>query len=597
VWWLAQGRPVVYIVIMSNPLLYSTLQAEEQEKRDEHTQLQRAISWDGRKREKPVERTSSLSQSISRANKRSTTSKPKRASTYSSIDTSIPLPHTVPPSATSSSSSTPAGLSVDPFAESVFPTLGSLSPRQVLPRPAKRSESGSKLTNTASSTPLSSPKRKKCAQAGCNAERFARGYCAMHLTQIVAGMSGSLAPTPTSRIRATQKLWKRTSTHDRKNNQTTCTWQLIHHDDTHRVQLDDFLMTGERVVTINGSEVYRGLASYGCWKVDATIGKEESSQINLQVVVNSTPKGWFYELFVDDVSFDEAHANFVAQLAASTLQQRLEASTKDGDDVRGLEALREEQLRDALYIREHWSSLSDEAKTRLGGTKSLITWRFTIGGKQHVVKLEYGSVSGKKKIELDGEVIVEKKPSMFSTNKHKTFRFPFKVDGVPCEVVCEKAKYSASAAAAAASAEQPSNRPVVFDLLIDSISFERCRQTETELAGGSIIVDSAAQLAAEDEHHDGDDDGGEGTKRDAESVHVSPQEIVAARRNSFHVPLSAEEYQQTWQHAQSNGWDIDEDDESLEKENIIHDKHKRKYSKKQQRKQIRPDNADSSGPV
>jgi hypothetical protein len=138
---------------------------------------------------------------------------------------------------------------------------------------------------------------------------------------------------------------------------------------------------------------------------------------------------------VDDLRFDDAHQAFLSKLSGTTVMQRLEMGEKSGG---GVEQLRAAQLKDALYVKQNWTQFTDEEKTAMTGVKSKVSWNFTIRGRKHIIVFEYGSLSGKKKVALDGQVLIEKKPSLLSANKHKRFSHKFEVDGVECEVSSEK---------------------------------------------------------------------------------------------------------------------------------------------------------------
>src|SRR4051812_31202251 len=66
-------------------------------------------------------------------------------------------------------------LAVDPFSEAVFPTPQ--TPVKLKPRPSAAQKAKAQAD-------LASPTRKKCLQSGCSNDRFARGYCALHLSDV-----------------------------------------------------------------------------------------------------------------------------------------------------------------------------------------------------------------------------------------------------------------------------------------------------------------------------------------------------------------------------------------------------------------------------
>lgn len=320
---------------------------------------------------------------------------------------------------------------IDPFSEAVFPVPQ--TPPRIKPRHGHNAQ------------PAQSPTAKKrCAQAGCLNDRFARGYCAFHLTELTgqaAAGGGAAQPTPTTKIRAIHHLWSKHIDINKETHENVCTWSFIRGDDAHRIVLRDHTFRGERVVTINNKTVFDDVLEPGSWKLDATIGRSFKSSVNVKLLVMPHPKGYDYDCFIDELPFDEAHQMFLSKLSGTSVQQRIELSEASSGSA-GVEHLRQLQLNDSLYVKQNWSESLDREKTSLAGIKSKVNWHFTIKGTKHSVILEYGSLSGKKKILLDANVIYEKKPSILSANKHKRFSFKFNVNGVECEVTAAKVKQS-----------------------------------------------------------------------------------------------------------------------------------------------------------
>lgn len=327
-----------------------------------------------------------------------------------------------------------APLGIDPFAQSVFPE--SPLDQAAQPAPVARQQSQRQAQQQQQlETPASSagagqaspapdlPPRKLCSVTGCERDRFARGYCALHLSEATSHSSavapGSL-PTPTTRIRHTSvapratngccsrlwrgetttqnkyyerallnlctffilfcfllrvsiyfsyNLWSKSTSVDAESQTTECTWRLTYDDGEHTVVLYDNPFLGVRAVTINGREVYNATPDLGSWKLDATIGHSFKDSINIKVVVSASSKGYAYECYVDDLAFDDAHAAFLSKLSGASMLQRLQLSESRGD-AQALEHLRGQQLQESIYIRENWSERTDEAKTAMGYLKS-----------------------------------------------------------------------------------------------------------------------------------------------------------------------------------------------------------------------------------
>jgi len=262
------------------------------------------------------------------------------------------------------------------------------------------------------------------------------------------------------------------------------------------------------------------------------------------------PKGGYeYNLLVDGVAFDEAHAAFLAALSTRAALERVQVSEQRGGDA-AVDALKKAQLQDAVYIKRHWSLRSAQEKTAHGFGKSTIRWSFTLRGRPHTIELQYHNATGKRKLLLDDQVVLEEKPSLLSTNKHKRWTHRFKVDNVECEVSTQKNKHrgvvspqqtpqkqSTDAAAAA--------RPILFGLLIDGVPFDACVQTETDLAGGNVALDKQAERLV---------------KQQA----AAQAQAAAGRRHSTHDLLSAAEYEEAMreQHAgqEDSGSDTSDSD-------------------------------------
>ena len=300
--------------------------------------------------------------------------------------------------------------------------------------------------------------------------------------------------------------------------------------------LHDNTFFGTREVIIDGQQVYSGEPEIGWWELEATIGHSFRTSMALRVDVRATGHGYAYELYVDSLKFDDAHAAFLAKLSGVTQLQRLQLSEKQGKDG---SAVLGQQLQDSLYIRQNWGSNTDEAKTRVGATKSRVSWSFTIRGGKHVVVLEYSSMSGKKKVMLDGEVVVEKKPAILSANKHKAWKHSFNVDGVECTVTTARNKEGVQDPR---DPPEAAPRPFLFGFLIDGVPFESCQQTEGDLAGGNIDIDSiTAKQAVTDATAAAA--GAGATAGPNGAVAKRSVGVQSGRRNSLHKPLSEEEYE------------------------------------------------------
>ena len=271
-----------------------------------------------------------------------------------------------------------APLGIDPFAQSVFPDSPLDQPAQPAPVARQQSQKQAQQLETPASSAASAqagkaspapdlPPRKLCSASGCDRDRFARGFCALHLSE--ATSHSAVAATPTTKIRHTYNLWSKSMTVDPESQTTECTWRLTYDDGEHVIVLYDNPFLGVRAVTINGREVYNATPDLGSWKLDATIGHSFKDSINIKVVVSASSKGYSYECYVDDLPFDDAHAAFLSKLSGASMLQRLQLSESRGD-TQALEHLRGQQLQESIYIRENWHEHTDEAKTAMGYIKS-----------------------------------------------------------------------------------------------------------------------------------------------------------------------------------------------------------------------------------
>jgi len=127
------------------------------------------------------------------------------------------------------------------------------------------------------------------------------------------------------------------------------------------------------------------------------------------------------------------------------------------------------------YIRRNWSKSSEFIKTKMNYNKAVLTWHFTILGNKHILVLHHSHTSGKKKISIDGRVLLEKKPGIAGLFKKSSFHV-FNLHGKVVEVRIRKVEK-----------DSDSTRPeslYSYDLIIDKISFRDCSHTPLELAAG-----------------------------------------------------------------------------------------------------------------
>lgn len=375
--------------------------------------------------------------------------------------------------------------------------------------------------------------RKTCAVSGCKRERFAKGYCAIHVVDSRSS-AGTNPITPTGFVRKTFNLWNKNVLESRDGdrdgaNHLTVTWEFVFHGE-HRVEM---VVMEYQYVTIryNGNRVHRedlGAEEMGVWTHTFTISAQESvDPIKLTVAIDTTLYKFEHDLLINDLPFHQAREKFFTSLSQAQLEAKMAAagagsgsdSTSSGADVPRL-ALVPETSSDAVsrlravsaptpvqtpaleraYITANWHKNEEMIKSSYGYPKSRIQWQFTINGRKHSVQLEHGHKGGKRKITCDGNVMVEKKLGLLEANRSDMYTFT--VDDVVVEVVLKRlselpkqdAQAVLSAATlpedeAAAAATSLSSAGVhtenaaelirragwAYDLHIDGTPFEVCR--------------------------------------------------------------------------------------------------------------------------
>lgn len=89
-------------------------------------------------------------------------------------------------------------------------------------------------------------------------------------------------------------------------------------------------------------------------------------------------------------------------------------------------------------------------------------------------------------------------------------------------------------------------RPFLFNFFIDSVPFEACTQTESDLAGGNISIDTEAQAVAQAQApaSSASASSSRRSSRGGSVAASSPPPLVqSGRRYSVHKPLTAAEYE------------------------------------------------------
>ena len=98
-------------------------------------------------------------------------------------------------------------------------------------------------------------------------------------------------------------------------------------------------------------------------------------------------------------------------------------------------------------------------------------------------------------------------------------------------------------------------RPFLFNFFIDSVPFEACTQTESDLAGGNISIDTEAQAVAQAQApaSSASASSSSSSRRSSRGGSVAasspPPLVQSGRRYSVHKPLTAAEYEAALQEA------------------------------------------------
>jgi len=134
-------------------------------------------------------------------------------------------------------------------------------------------------------------------------------------------------------------------------------------------------------------------------------------------------------------------------------------------------------------------------------------------------------------------------------------------------------------------------RPFLFNFFIDSVPFEACTQTESDLAGGNISIDTEAQAVAQAQAPASSASASSSSRRSSRGGSVAasspPPLVQSGRRYSVHKPLTAAEYEAALHEANERERLEEEAAKEArraakEKEELHHHHHHRKLSSESQ---------------
>jgi len=268
-------------------------------------------------------------------------------------------------------------------------------------------------------------------------------------------------------------------------------WTFLYRGEDHKVVC--FFSKEARCCTIHADfkEVLNTFVS----KVDCKFGLGRTLASAFQCRVVSKKDGDL-ELFIDGQRFEDAHREFVAHINSVQAEMRLDR----GDRVSVSKSVHERTrsaVADVQYINENWNRSDEVEKTKRGYSKSRVSWKFTIKGTAHELVLEHGHVGGKRKISLDGEVLIEIKLGLMQSNK--SGRYIVAVDGIPLEVRIKKLSDAVSEAAdpapRASLVERVVKKRFAYALFIDAVPFDLCCKSSFDFLEGKAVNRTSVHCA------------------------------------------------------------------------------------------------------
>jgi hypothetical protein len=198
---------------------------------------------------------------------------------------------------------------------------------------------------------------------------------------------------------------------------------------------------------------------------------------------------------IEGFPFSEAQNNFLSELGAA---QQVAMEAQDASDPINSDHLSvgpvSTPLRqnakaahyDALhYISTNWSKQIRSEKTKMGYTKNIITWKFTIHGKKHIIILIHSEKSGKRTLTLDDKLILSHTPNIINgllLQRSSSHKIP--LEDTTLDVRIQKLDWSSGKQSM--SGNHP---PFAYDLVINGVNFSKCTKTLPEYAGGMVDVE------------------------------------------------------------------------------------------------------------
>eukprot|EP00808_Paulinella_micropora_P023262 g36584.t1 len=164
---------------------------------------------------------------------------------------------------------------------------------------------------------------RTCGVEECHIQVYAAGFCPMHLPCQEQKL------TPTTINRNTYGLWQKT--HKTSHGGThVATWKFVHDGEFHLLMLHHIMSKNKYAVFLNGLPKFSEKAPrrFETWRHNLTI----DGAVPLRCLLTVTPKNnrrlsllggldALYQLFLNDLPFEEAEAMFLQELAKKQIKQ------------------------------------------------------------------------------------------------------------------------------------------------------------------------------------------------------------------------------------------------------------------------------------
>lgn len=343
------------------------------------------------------------------------------------------------------------------------------------------------------------PQLRLCSINGCNSKAFASGLCALHLpTQNDSGT------TPTTLTRINWKLWEKTQKQAGKEQHIK--WKFVYKGDAHEVTLVHKQREETFTISVDGGEPFTSDPQTQIQGFSHFFALPGKSPTRCKVSSYTSYMELVYDLAIDGMPFEKAKQMFQTKIAQKQAQQLLAkggggisttAKTPSGHglheaDFSSAGKKAEEgkarsrvpaHIQHASYTKENVRKEGTTAKTKKGFGKNIITWNFTVEGVKQEVVFAHSSLSNKRKVLLNNEVVTEDKPGPMGPSWAK-YRFPLG-HAEDAKHFCTVLMHS--------EAKQKGVGGSRYDLLIDEIPFDQATLTVFDIAKAGGVARAVAK--------------------------------------------------------------------------------------------------------